>query len=492
MQLAATAISKSFGSTKALQNVSIALEPGKVHALVGENGAGKSTLLKILAGSVSPDGGAMQIDGKAYAPRNLREAEQRGVAMVFQEIAINPLLSVAENIFIDRLRHFRRGLFIDTAALDKAAQAILDDFSADVSVKADITTLDLGKWKCIEIARALSYDPSMLFLDESTAFLNHKEVEVVLSAMKRLRDRGLAIGFVSHHLAEVRMVADTLTILKDGQWVGDFATSEITGDEIHNRMVGRDISGSIFPPKAQGTPSAPTLSMRDIALGQKLTLGQLDVGAGEIVGIAGLKGAGGESILEMIAGVVPPKAGAMQYLGKPHQPASPSDAWNVGIAYLPGDRAGEGLISEFSVLDNLIMAAPPRKGPLFDAPAARRIAGELMGRLKIKASSPDARCGSLSGGNLQKVLLGKCLSVNPRLLLLNNPTRGVDIGARHDIYRVVRQLAEQGLAIVLVSEDLPELIGMSDRIIVLRGGAVTYEFTPEEVVSEDQIIRHMA
>ncbi|MDR1520814.1 MAG: sugar ABC transporter ATP-binding protein [Planctomycetota bacterium] len=492
MHLEATGIRKSFGGTIALDDVHIDLRPGEIHALVGENGAGKSTFLKILAGAERPDAGRMLLGGRPYAPAGAKDAERRGVAMVFQELTINPSLTIAENVFIDRMRSFSRLGIISQKAMRRAAQEILDSFSAGISVEQNLASLDLGKWKCVEIARALSLSPSVLFLDESTAFLNHREVDVVLESMLNLKKSGLGIAFVSHHLDEVMSVADTLTILKDGKWIGVFRKADIGQADIHSRMVGRDLSGGIFPPKApMPADGDPVFSMSGVSFVPRLKLDELSLHPGEIVGIAGLKGAGGVEILSIAAGAIKPNSGVMRLDGLPYRPRSPRTAWKAGIAYLPGDRTGEGLLVDFPLFDNLVMANPPRRGPLFDKRAAVRMANELVDRLRIKTQSLWARSGSLSGGNMQKAVIAKCLGITPRILLLDNPTRGVDIGARHEIYRIIRDLAGAGMAILMASEDMPELIGMSDRLIVLRGGAVTRSFPAGSDMSENEIIRHM-
>ncbi|MFC7400466.1 sugar ABC transporter ATP-binding protein [Chelatococcus sp. GCM10030263] len=490
MQIVAQDISRSFGRTKALAGVSITLQAGTIHALVGENGAGKSTLLKILGGAERPDAGTMSLDGASYAPRSLTDATQAGVGLVFQEMTINPSLTVAENIFAGQLRRFRRGGMLMQAALQREAQAILDGLSADISVRRPIGSLDLGQWKCIEIARVLSTAPRAVLFDESTAFLNHREIELVLAAMQALKARGLVVAFVSHHLAEVEAVADRLTILKDGCKVGDYATGELDREGIQSRMVGRDLADGLFPPRAAVRGSDPVLRL-DAVASDRLEPISLALGSGEIFGIAGLKGAGGERILEIVAGAARPSGGKLRLEGQPLKPRTPAGAWSRGIAYLPGDRTAEGLIVEASVLDNLVMARPPRRGPFFDRGRARDLAAKLISRLRIKTSSDKARAGSLSGGNLQKVVLGKCLAIDPRVLLLNNPTRGVDVGARAEIYRSLREAADEGLAILLVSEDLNELIGLSDRILVMRGGKAVAAIDDPATTTEDAIIRHM-
>lgn len=491
MQITARNISRSFGNTRALDDVSITLDPGFVHALVGENGAGKSTLLKILAGAERPDLGEVRLDGQPFAPRSLQEAAARGVGLVFQEITINPAMSVAENVFLGQLRHFRRGGLLSDKRLDHAAQEVLDSFSAGISVSQSLTSLDLGQWKCIEIARALSSKPRILLLDESTAFLNHREVDAVLSAMASLKRQDMVVAFVSHHLTEVERVADRLTILKDGRKVGDFETASLSRDEIQARMVGRGVSTSTSTRAATLSFGEPVFSATAITSAPRLAPISLMLRRGEIVGLAGLKGAGGERLMELIAGVARSDSGAMELAGKPYRAQQPADAWREGVAYLPGDRTAEGLILDASVLDNLVMARPPRRGPFFDRRRAARSATELIKRLRIKTSSKDARSGLLSGGNLQKVVLGKCLAVHPSVLLLHNPTRGVDVGARTEIYRILRDEAAAGLAILMLSEDLNELISLSDRILVMRRGAVASQIDQPSTTTEDDIIRHM-
>jgi len=462
--------------------VSIALDPGKVHALVGENGAGKSTLLKILAGAERPDSGWMALDSEPYAPKSVTEATRRGVGLVFQEMTINPSLTVAENIFAGRLARFRRRGLLSRGELNRAAQALLDSFSAEISVSQPLSRLDLGQWKCLEVARALAASPRAVLFDESTAFLNHREVDIVLEAMRALKRRGLVVAFVSHHLAEVGAVAAAITILKDGRKVGDYEAHELNREQIQSLMVGRDLSRGLFPPHLMG--------FADIA-DDHVRPSSLTLRGGEIVGIAGLKEAGGQRILEIASGVTPPRGGEMRLSGAPFRPRIPAEAWAKGVAYLPGDRTGEGLIVGASVLDNLTMARPPRRGPLFDQAQARKLSAALIRRLSIKTKGPQTRAGALSGGNLQKVVLGKCLAVDPRVLLLNNPTRGVDVGARAEIYRSLREAADRGLGVLIASEDLNELIGLSDRILIMRAGRIVASIDDPASASEDAIIRHM-
>ena len=492
--LKAQNISKSFGATQALSSVSINLKAGQVHALVGENGAGKSTLFKICAGAVQPDGGTMELDGKPYAPRTMRDAQRSGVALVFQEMTINPSLNVAENILIDRMWDHAGPLGLTRwRRLHAAAQGLLDEIGSGLSVEQNISDLDLGQLKVLEVARALSYRPRVLLLDESTAFLNTQEMSALFNVINNLRAQGIAIGYISHHLDEVERVADSITILKDGQWVGDYERAELTNEQIEARMVGREIGRGIYPEKPTLAPNGggPLLALAQASVAGRLHNVSLDLYPGEIVGIGGLKGAGGESLLGVIAGDVALDGGRMALRGQPYSPRKPFDAWAQGIAYLPGDRTREGLIMDFSVQDNLSMAAIPRRGPLVNRAAERALVNRLIPLLQIKAASPAVAASSLSGGNLQKVVLGKCIASEPQVLLLDNPTRGIDVGARMQIYATIRDLAAAGVSVVLLSEDLPELIGMSDRIVLMRKGEISREFSHTEFPSEEEIIGYI-
>lgn len=496
MTLVATGLGKRFGQTIAARNISITLRTGKVHAVVGENGAGKSTVLRMLGGAIRPDEGEMRLDGVPYAPQSAFDATHKGVALVHQEITINRSLSVAENIFMGDLRLHTGPLgVLKRKQMAAAAQASLDRIGVKISVGANIERLNLGELKCIEIARAISSNPNTLLLDESTAYLDHREVDAVLEVMHELKSKGMTIGFVSHHFNEVRAAADDLTILKDGQFVGSYSAGDIGQNEIHRLMVGRDVAHGIYPPRAQppacATVSAPALSVTKAAVGRELNDISLEVRRGEILGLAGLKGAGAEALFAGIVGDEPLRHGQLRLGGEEYRPSTPRAAWQKGIAHLPGDRGNEGLIVSFSVLDNLVMARPPAFGPFFSKARARAMSKDLIKLIGIRTSSESMPCQSLSGGNMQKVVMGKCLAVGPGLLLLNNPTRGVDVGAREEIYRIMRQKASEGLAILLSSEDMPELIGMADRLVVLRQGVTVHEFGSLENVEEHDIVQYM-
>jgi ABC-type sugar transport system ATPase subunit len=493
MTLEATGLNKRFGPTRAVNDVSITLRTGRVHAIVGENGAGKSTTLRMLGGVITPDSGEMTLNGVPYAPSSALDATHKGVALVHQELTINRSLTIAENIFIGDLRLHSWPLgVLKRKQMAGLAQSALDRLGVKISVNTNIERLNLGELKCIEIARAMSSQPGTLLLDESTAYLDHREVDAVLDVMQQLKSQGMTIGFVSHHLNEVLAAADDLTILKDGEFVGSYAVTEIEANEIHRLMVGRDVVQGIYPPRPPRPAAAPTALRADhVAVGRELNDVSLEVRHGEILGLAGLKGAGAEALFAGIVGDEPLRRGRLELDSQDYHPSNPRAAWKRNIAHLPGDRGNEGLIVSFSVLDNLVMARPPKVGPFLSRARARTLSNDLIRLIGIRTASAAAPCRSLSGGNMQKVVLGKCLAVGPGLLLLNNPTRGVDVGAREEIYRLIRQKASEGLAILLSSEDMPELIGMSDRLLVLKQGMMVREFDSLDNVEEHDIVQYM-
>lgn len=490
--LSALRISKEYGTTCVLRDVSVDFRPGEVVAIVGENGAGKSTLLKVLAAIVARTRGEATLDDRVYAPRNQREAERAGVALVFQELNVNPAVSVAENVMLGHLGDYRRFGLLDWKRLRADAQTVLDRIGADFAANDDVRGLDLGQIKTIEVARALATRPRFIFFDESTAFLNRREAQRLMGVIRELRNQGIGVAFVSHHLQEVFEIADRLVVLKDGSLVGTYPADGMTDDRLYELMVGRDMAGGIFPPKAGEIAGAPILKIDGAMTATGTGPIDLEVRPGEIVGIGGLKGSGGEAILGAVGGSVRLSAGTMMLRGARYRPASPRDAWSAGIGSLPGDRTGEGVITDFSVLENLTLAARPSWArALSDGARMMALAGEQVRALGIRTEGLETPVSSLSGGNMQKVVLGKCLATRPELLLLNNPTRGVDVGAKSEIYRVIRSLARKGMAVLMVTEDLPELLGLSDRVIVTRKGSISQSFDSAANLDEEEVVKWM-
>ena len=494
MIVRAERITKTFGPTLALSNVSINLHSGEVHAIVGENGAGKTTLFKVLSGYEKKDSGSVFLNERPFEPVSAEDAKGSGVVLVMQELTINSSLGIAENVFIDRLRDFASSLgLIKKKKLYEAAQSVLDQIGGSLSVYDNLSSLDLGQLKILEVARALSYAPKVILLDESTAFLNTSEITGLFDVINKLREKGLIVGFVSHHLDEVEKVADRVTILKDGAFVGEYDAKDISRKEMESLMVGRQMLFDFSDWKGYASDKV-VLSVKDASFDgvQQTNRISFDLHEREILGIGGLQGSGGQAILEGVVGEKRLTRGTIKLFGALYKPSSPHDGWRAGVGYLPGNRTGEGLVADFSIQENIIMTEYPRKGPFLDVRRARTSAEEYAGALRIKSNSVLTLCKSLSGGNMQKALLAKCLFPKPKVLLLNNPTRGVDIGSRMEIYQKIRDMVrDEGLSVIILSEDLIELLGLADRILVMNRGSIRREISRSEQPEESDIIAYM-
>ncbi len=475
-------ISKAFGVTQALADVSLDLLPGEIHGLVGENGAGKSTLVKILAGIHQPDSGIIRLDGEPTVIAGPARARALGIAVVHQEPRLFPDLTVAENVFMG---HAPEGPFrtVDWGAMRRAAQALFEELDVHFDVGAQVRGLSMADQQLIEIAKALSIEARVLILDEPTASLSAHEVERLSTIVRRLRERGVAVLFVSHRLAEVFDLCDRATVFRDGKHVITTPTSELTTADLVRHMVGRSVS--LFP-KVE-TPVGDTLlevtgltragEFRDITFA---------VRAGEIVGMAGLVGAGRTEVARVLFGIDARDAGEVRVAGKPVTFTSPSAAMDAGLAYLPEDRHQEGLVLDFSIAQNVTLPILRRLFPRFLVHAAteRRVAEEYTEQFNVRMTGVDQAAGALSGGNQQKVVLAKWLASKPRVLILDEPTRGIDIGAKVEVHRIISELAASGLAIILISSDLPEVLAMSDRILVLHEGVITAEIPRTRATEE--------
>jgi ABC-type sugar transport system ATPase subunit len=489
-------ITKSFPGVKALDGVSFDLNQSEVHALVGENGAGKSTLMKILAG-VYPYpqyGGEIVLDGSERHFGSVRDSEKAGIAVIFQELSLVKELSVAENIFLGR--EPRRFGVINWNELYSRAQKLLHDLHLEIDPRAPVQNLGIGQQQLVEIAKALSQDARILVLDEPTAALTESEVNTLFGILTDLRERGVGMIYISHKLDEVLRISNRITVLRDGRSIGTDQTSDLNEARIIARMVGREVD-QIFP-EAKHELGDPIFEARNITVEDPTVPGKLlvdDVGfsvrKGEVLGIAGLMGSGRSELLMAIFGAYPArKRAAILVSGKQVQIANPYDAIAHGIGFVTEDRKRYGLILDQTILKNMTLAGLRRlSGRFFTNEDAEAAAGERTARdLRIKAPSIYTEAGTLSGGNQQKVVLAKWLLTEPRVLFLDEPTRGIDVGAKQEIYAEINRLAAAGLAIVLVSSELPEVLGLSDRVIVLHEGRVTGEFrredaTPEAVMS---------
>jgi rhamnose transport system ATP-binding protein len=475
-------ISKRFGATAALTDVSMDLRAGEIHALVGENGAGKSTLVKILAGVYQPDSGTILLDGESTQIHGPAHSRSLGIAVVHQEPRLFPDLTVAENVFIGHAPSGRLST-IDWGGTRRAAKALFDELDVQVDVGAPVRGLSMADQQLIEIAKSLSLEARVLILDEPTASLSAHEVARLFTIVRRLRDRGVSVLFVSHRLVEVFDVSDRATVFRDGRHVVTTATSELTTADLVRHMVGRTVS--LFP-KGEAAIGDILLEVQGLARAGEFRDVSFTVRAGEILGLAGLVGAGRTEIARVLFGISQPTVGEVRLDGRPVQFATPSAALRAGIAYVPEDRHLDGLVLDFSIADNITLPILSRLFPrLFVRRSIERsLAKGYTDRLQVRMTGVDQPVQALSGGNQQKVVIAKWLATKPRVLILDEPTRGVDIGAKVEVHRIVSDLAASGLGIILISSDLPEVLAMSDRILVLHEGRVIAEIARKDATEE--------
>ena len=480
---------KSFPGVRALKGVSLTLARGEVLAVIGENGAGKSTLMKILAGVQRADSGEILIEGRAVEIRSVHDALGQGIALIHQELNLADNLDVAANIFLGR-EQLRAGL-IDKARQRREAREFLRAVGLDVDPAVLVSTLTIGHQQLVEIAKALSVNARVLIMDEPTSSLSSHEAENLFKVIRELRGRGVSIVYISHRLGEVRALADRVTVLRDGANAGDLGRDEIDHARMVKLMVGRDLS-QFYPhkPHAAGETVLEVKGWRTRAHPRHpLSFG---VRAGEIVGVAGLVGAGRTELLAALFGVEPAVGGVLRVAGRPVAPQSPREAIAAGLALVPEDRKKQGVILEMAVRENLSLASlrrDQRRGFLNRRREAD-ISAEMMGSLRIKTPHDRQIVQFLSGGNQQKVVLGKWLALRPRVLLLDEPTRGIDIGAKQEIYKLMEELARQGVAILFVSSEMEEILGMSDRALVMHEGRLAGELARGEL-SEEAVL-HLA
>jgi D-xylose transport system ATP-binding protein len=485
-------ITKSFPGVRALDGVSLDLRRGEVHALVGENGAGKSTLMKILGG-VYPHGsygGEVRIEGAEQRFAGVRDAASAGVAVIYQELSLVKEMTVGENIFLGR--EPRRFGVVRWGELYRRANELLADLHLKVDARAAIGSLGIGQQQLVEIAKALSQDARILVLDEPTAALTGSEVETLFRILDRLRARGVGMIYISHKLEEVFRTSDRITVLRDGRTVGTAATKDWDESRVIARMVGREV-GDIFP-ESKHERGALAFEARNVMVadpnlaGKRLVEGvSFSVRRGEVLGIAGLMGAGRSDLLMAIFGAHAGRvSGEIFVEGRRVRVNNPRDAIQHGLGFVTEDRKRFGLVLDQTILNNMTLAGLKKLSGRFltDVDAEAAAGARAMQELRVKANSVFTVAGTLSGGNQQKVVLAKWLLTNPRVLFLDEPTRGIDVGAKQEIYAHINRLAQAGLAIVLVSSELPEVLGLSDRIIVLHEGKLTGEFTRAEATPE--------
>ena len=477
-------IRKEFSGVPVLRGVDFTLYPGEIHALMGENGAGKSTLMKILAGVHRKDGGVIRIDGEEREIPSAREAMGLGVAVIHQELNLISHLTVMENLFLGREMVFGRTGWIRWRQMKEEARKWLEPLGLEVDPSREVASLSVGEQQLVEIARALSMQARILVLDEPTSALTNREIDTLFQILRSLKEKGVGMIYISHRMEEIFEICDRITVLRDGEWIGTRRADEIDVDELIRMMVGRDIKNHHFREPVE--PGEERLRVEGLTRKGQVEDVSFSIRRGEIVGLTGLMGAGRTEAARLLFGVDAPDRGKVWVDGKEVRVRHPADAIREGIAFVTENRKEEGLVLSLSVRENLSL-------PNLDALSARgvirgekekRLVEESIRRLSIKTAGPGQEVRFLSGGNQQKVVIGKWLATSPRVLILDEPTRGVDIGAKEEIYRLMNRLTREGMAILLISSDLPEVLGMSDRVLVMHRGRIAAEFKREEATQE--------
>ena len=476
-------IAKAFGKFYALKGVDLTVWPGEIHALMGENGAGKSTLMKILAGAYTATSGEILIDGRPHAIKGPKDALAAGITLIYQEMQLAPNLTVAENIFLGS--ELARGGLVQRKEMINQAQAVIDRLGAQFKASDRVMTLTIAEQQQVEIARALHRNSRVLVMDEPTAALSSRETQRLFELILRLRDEGMAIIYISHRMAEVYEPSDRVSVLRDGQYVGSLTRDNLNASELVRMMVGRPLS-DLFNKERDIPPGQPRLRVEDLTDGGKVKASSLVVRAGEIVGLAGLVGAGRSELAQLIFGVRRATGGVIEIDGEPVVIHSPRAAIELGIGFLTENRKEQGLFLEMAAQENITMATLERdaRWGMLNRKKAQTLSDDAISLLNIRVPHAQVRAGGLSGGNQQKLLISRWVAIGPRILLLDEPTRGVDVGAKSEIYRIMTQMARQGVAILMISSELPEVVGMSDRVYVMREGSIAGELQAGDISQE--------
>ncbi len=478
-------ITKRFPGVLALSEVDFDVRKGEVHALVGENGAGKSTLMKILSGVYERDGGEVTFKDQPVAFRSPRQAQLAGITTIYQELNQVPYLSVTENIFLGA--ELTRGVALRWADMHQQARELLAKLHLDVDPRTPVGQLGVGMQQMVEVAKALYHKADLIIMDEPTSSLSIREINDLFAIVRELKDQGVSVIYISHHLEETFAVSDRITVLRDGRLISTQPTADLSVDKLIRLMVGRDLSEKF--PKELVEPGDEVLRVEGLNQGGRLHDINFTVHAGEVLGLAGLVGAGRTELVRAIFGADPIDSGRFYVMGKPATIKSSRDAVNHGIGLLTEDRKRQGLFLQMSVRENITMSVLERltRSLITNRKKETEVAQQYIDSLAIKASSQDQLAINLSGGTQQKVVLSKWLATSPRLLIFDEPTRGIDVGAKVEIYRMINELASRGVAILMVSSELPEILGMSDRIMVMAGGRIR-GFLSRGEASEERIM----
>jgi rhamnose transport system ATP-binding protein len=480
-------VSKSFGPVVALRSGSLRVEAGSIHALVGENGAGKSTLVKVVAGVYRRDAGELLLGGEPVDFHSTAESKGAGIAVIYQEPTLFPDLSVTENIFMGRMpvANRRIGGQIDRAGMHRETDALFRRLGVHIDPRRPALGLSIADQQIIEVAKAISLDARLLIMDEPTAALSGNEVARLFAVARSLRDEGRALVFISHRFDEVFALCDTVTVMRDGDYISTDRIAETTESQIVAKMVGREV-GDLFP-KTPAQRGEVVLDVRDLETAGEFHGVSFQVRSGEIVGLAGLVGAGRSEIARAVFGVDAYDAGSVALAGKPIPPHDPRAAIRAGMAFVPEDRRQQGLVIQGTVGKNIasVIRGGLTRAGFLTAGAEYRAARPWAGRLEVKTNALDMQAATMSGGNQQKVVIAKWLATDPKLLIIDEPTRGIDVGTKAEVHRLLSELAGQGLAILMISSELPEVLGMADRVLVVCEGRITADIPRDEATPEN-------
>ena len=493
--LSMQSINKNFGGIAALADASLVVEPGEVHALIGQNGAGKSTLIKVLTGYHGKTSGDVTFEGRPFEAASPRAAQDAGISTIYQEINLVPQRSVAENICLGR--EMRRFGLLDWAGMRAEARRLLARFNLDLDVDQPLSQLSTATQQMVAIARAVGFSARLVIMDEPTSSLDDREAQVLFTVIRGLKAEGISVIFVSHKLDELYQVCDRVTIMRDGRTVRVARIDETDRLDLVSTMLGRDVArteGRVTGFGAPGRPRGATvLQATSLSDGRYVRKVDLVVAEGEIVGLAGLLGAGRSETARLIFGDTPARSGTMNLSDRPYRPRQPADAIRAGMGFCTEDRKIEGIVPDMSVADNMMLALRPALGRsgIVDEVRQREVVARFIAALGIKCTGPGQKIRELSGGNQQKVLLARWLAMSPRLLILDEPTRGIDVGAKDEIQRLIRSLADQGLAVLMISSELEEVVEGADRVFVLREGFSVADL-PRDGLTEAAVLGAMA
>ncbi|KKB86802.1 ABC transporter ATP-binding protein [Devosia limi DSM 17137] len=485
MQL--SGLGKAYGAVTVLSGVDLDIRSGEVHAIIGENGAGKSTLMRLISGHVKPSAGTIRLSGELVEFQNPAAAENAGIALVHQEILLADGLTVVENLFLGR--ELTRNGVIDDRAMERIAVQRLADLGCTASPRALIRSLPIAQRQLVQIARALLEDHRLVIFDEPTAVLTTTEVDTLLGIVRGLRDQGAAVLYISHRLNEVEALADRITVLRDGKMIGTYDAANVTQEDMARLMVGRELS-MLYPPKRGVSTAAPVLEIEHLSVPGFVEDASLVARPGEVLGLGGMIGAGRTELFEGLLGLRPAKVGEVRVSGKAVRIRSVADGVDVGIGYLTEDRKGKGLLLRERLAPNLVLTALSRlyRKPYIEQSLEQRELDRAVDEYDIRVRSKRLEAGQLSGGNQQKLLLAKIMMLDPKVVIIDEPTRGIDIGNKSQIYSFIDALIRAGKACIVISSELQELVGLCDRILVMRAGSIVAEFAGNDITEEAVVL----